>query len=124
MYNEDMADFQSFVEGSFQKRVRYRGTGNQHVDSFLYYGTFGLADPKAPFVDAPAIRASSGMTYGKSLFAASMIGFLSMGAVGWLFDPSDKREGGVWESDVFQSAWQPIKEGWALGREAETPWWL
>ena len=123
-YLDDMDDLARMVNHNFTSKSRYRGTGNEDIDAFVYYGTFGLVDPKAPIVDAPAISKATGLSYGKALLSASVIGFLTMGAIGWVFDPQDKRRGGVWESEIFQSAWQPIKQGWEMGRESDSPWWL
>lgn len=72
------------------------------ASAFVYYGSFGLLDPKAPFVDAPAIMAATGTSYPRALLMASGIGFLTMGAIGWAIDPADKREGGYAESDWWQ----------------------
>lgn len=118
----------SFIRDYFDRRHAVKSAFlediSDDVSAVAYYGSFGLIDPKAPFVDAPALSAARGMSYWKSLMMVSGIGFLAWGFAGWIVDPADKREGGLWESEVFQSAWEPITEGWEMGRESEQPWWL
>ena len=92
--------------------------------AFLYYATIGAVDPKAPVVDAPAVMAAQKGTYARALGTVVFVGALAWGIGGYIVDPFDKREGGLWESPIIQSAWIPIKQGWEMGRESDQPWWL
>jgi hypothetical protein len=71
------------------------------VNAFLYYGSYGLLDPKNPTVDAPATKAATGWGYGKSLSVTLVGGFVTWGAVGWVLDPHGRREGGADETTWF-----------------------
>lgn len=61
------------------------------VDAFLYYGSIGLMDPKNP-ADAAGYSKMFGWSYSTSLGVALIGGFFFWGALGWFFDPHDKRE--------------------------------
>ena len=72
----------SFIRRYFDRRHRLKTqqvevisepSNNEDVRAFIYYGTFGLVDPKAPFVDAPALAAARGMSYWRALAAVSGI---------------------------------------------------
>lgn len=65
------------------------------VEAFGYYGSYGLADPKAPFVDAPATASALGIGYFGGLMVAVLTGFLVAGTIGWILDPAHKHSRGV-----------------------------
>lgn len=71
------------------------------VNAFLYYGTYGLLDPKNPTVDAPATKVATGWSYPKALSVTLVGGFVTWGVVGWLIDPHEKRGGGADETTWF-----------------------
>jgi len=92
-------------------------------DAFIYYGSFGLVDPKNALLDAPALKSATGMSYGKSLATVTVAGFFGWGLMGWVIDPSHKRPGGLDETDTYKwwfnsSAWQNLKAGWEMGEFA------
>ena len=68
------------------------------ADAAVYYGSFAILDPKAPFVDAPAtaraigLRGISGyfLGYGVSI----LIGAITAAAFGVAVDPHHRRPGG------------------------------
>lgn len=87
------------------------------VNAFLYYGSMGLLDPKNPTIDAPATARATGWSYGKALRFTLLGGFVGWGAIGWLIDPHDKREGGWAEQEWYRehgpSSWVPRwKRNW------------
>lgn len=78
------------------------------VNAFLYYGTFGLMDPKNPTIDAPATRKATGWSYSKALGFTLIGGFLFWGTLGWFIDPKDKRdEVGGWRSEWYDKWMNP-----------------
>ena len=88
------------------------------ISAFVHYGTLGLNPvslTQNAAVDAPAIVATTGMSYGRALFASTLGGFLIAGAVGWVIDPQHKRVGGFDETSVYDD----IMYGW----EISTPPW-
>lgn len=88
------------------------------VEAFFHYGTLGL-NPVSLIqnasIDAPALAATTGLTYGRALFVSTVGGFVIAGAVGWVIDPQHKRVGGFDDTSVYRD----IKYGWDL---ATPPW--
>ena len=88
----------------------HTGSVQEHADAVLYYGSFGLLDPKMPF-EAFAIKKAAGWLGFRGLAmggAVSMLGGVAVaGAVGWAFDPADRRKGGIIET----SAWNRFVTG-------------
>lgn len=64
------------------------------VEAFAYYGSFGLIDPKAPIVDAPATASALGIGYWGGLVVAVLTGVLVAGTIGWTLDPAHKHDRG------------------------------
>jgi hypothetical protein len=89
------------------------------VEAFVYYGSFGLLDPKMP-IEAFAIRRTLGMTGVRGLLAGAGIssggGIAAAAVVGWLLDPAHKREGGL-DDFIASNPGRPPKvhRGWELG---------
>lgn len=86
------------------------------VSAFLYYGTIGLMDPKNP-ADAAGYSKLFGWSYSTSLGVALIGGFFFWGALGWFFDPKDKREEvGGWRSEWYNKWMNPdnysLPQGW------------
>lgn len=82
--------------------------------AFLYYGSFGLLDPKMPF-EAVAIGGGQFLDDAGFAFVAPTLGgfvrgagvsmlagFLIVGSIGYVFDPDHRREGGVDDWDDVQ----------------------
>ena len=84
------------------------------VNAFLFYGTFGLFDPKNAVLDAPALKASTGWSFGKSFAAVTLGGFVTYGIAGWLIDPADKRDGGWAETEGYQKTIGLFLEGYDM----------
>jgi len=80
------------------------GDVQEHADAALYYGSFGLLDPKMPF-EAFAIKRAKGWLGVRGLAmggATSMAaGFVLAAIVGWAFDPADRRKGGIMQSQAW-----------------------
>jgi len=86
------------------------------VSAFLYYGSIGLMDPKNP-ADAAGYSKMFGWSYSTSLGVALIGGFFFWGALGWFFDPHDKREEvGGWRSEWYDKWMNPdnysFPQGW------------
>ncbi len=67
------------------------------ANALVHYGKYGLLDPKAPFVDAPATAKMLGVGYFAGLAVAVGTGFAASAFLGWAIDPQDKRKGGISE---------------------------
>jgi len=85
------------------------------VSAFLYYGTIGLMDPKNP-ADAAGYSKLFGWSYSTGLGVALIGGFFFWGILGWSIDWSDKREGGLAETEWWNKWMNPdnysLPEGW------------
>ncbi len=80
------------------------------VDAFVYYGSFGLLDPKMPF-EAYGYKRAFGLVGWRGLAIGAGIsmssGFLLAGTVGYIFDPADRREGGIMQSEAWKEIVTP-----------------
>lgn len=93
------------------------------VSAAVYYGSYGLLDPKMPF-EAFAIRRGMGKSGFVWLLAAAGIsmsfGFGTALAIGWLVDPMDKRKGGLAEHSWFHFLEEEILDTWqSRGKKPE-----
>ncbi len=72
----------------------------EHADAILYYGAFGLLDPKMPF-EAFAYRKALNVTLLAGAGISMSSGVAVAAAVGWAFDPADKHGLGIMQSDAW-----------------------
>ncbi len=70
------------------------------TSAFLYYAGFGLMDPKMPV----ELR-----TFGPAYVAANVFG---VGALMWVLDPSDVREGGIMQTEFWKRNIAPVQMPW------------
>ena len=83
----------------------YKGVGThlgyvgQWEKSFFHYGAYGLLDPKLPF-EAKGYSKALKIPFFAGALISGTAGFALAGVVGAMFDPSDKRPGGIveWKS--------------------------
>ncbi len=102
-----------YEEGTLGPRLhpRYR----DDASAMLYYGTVGLLDPTN--VGDIKFWSARGVSFGGAMALTGGRAFLGGAAIGWLFDPADKREGGIVETDFWQKrgpkTWVPrMKRNW------------
>jgi len=97
-----------------------KGSPAEDVGAFLYYATNPIAllsDPKAPW-EIRYIRTSAGIGTAAAFARWLPVAMLIAGFGGWIFDPSDRREGGVWEMNPNNP---PSSDSyWDRGKE--DPW--
>jgi len=75
------------------------------VNAAIYYGTFGLYDV-SNVADVPFWK-SKGFTTKSAISFMLMRAFVPAAIIGWWIDPADKREGGLAESDWYQTVTDP-----------------
>ena len=89
-------------------RDDYLGSYQDDAEALVYYGSFGLLDPKMPF-EAFTIKRTLGLVGTRGFLLAagmSMSGGIAMAAVaGWAIDPMHKREGGFDDWDIDPDRW-------------------
>ncbi len=90
----------------------YKGVGTnlgyvgQWEKSFFHYGAYGLIDPKLPAEAKGYSKAMKIPIYGGVMLSAAA-GFVLAGTLGAMFDPSDKRPGGIVEWKSYQKHVDP-----------------
>ncbi len=96
--------------GSTSGSPMHSGSVSEHADSILYYGTFGLLDPKMPFEAYGYKKAFGFVGFRGLMFAAGLSmggGFLLAATLGYMFDPMDRRKGGIMQSQAWKEIITP-----------------
>ncbi len=85
------------TEGKPTHDLFSKGAPFEDVGAFAYYASMGAIDPKAPFVEIPATMRMFGIGFGAAYVKQLPLAMLVSGIVGWIWDPMDRREGGLAE---------------------------
>ncbi len=92
-----------------------KGAPFEDVGAFVYYASWGAADPKAPLVEIPATMRLFNLGFAAAYFRQLPFAMVVSGLLGWAFDPADRREGGLLDRE-------PEMPGGFYSRGFADPW--
>ncbi len=105
------------VEGKPTHDLFSKGAPFDDVGAFIYYASWGAADPKAPLVEIPATMRLFNLGFTAAYFRQLPFAMVVSGFLGWAFDPADRREGGLLEREQT-----PPAPGSFWSRGMDDPW--
>ncbi len=86
-------------------RPKHTGTFGEYASAGLYYGSFGLLDPKMP-IEAYGYKKlfnwAGWKGYLKGAGLSMSGGFVLAGVVGLVFDPADRHKGGLMQTQAWK----------------------
>lgn len=98
------------------------GPHEQDVDAYLYYASYGGADPKNFVVDGPGLARLLNIPIYAGIGLAVVGGALTWGTIGWVLDPHDRRSGGLWERQFLwtdDTVGDRVESFWESGEDLD-----